>query len=228
MNDDETLVDLNAALANHEAHDARVAACEAISIALAAAGTYLYLSGVFREDAKTKGLTLVVEMAGELATGCGELYKAELWYAGSAMLRQLVETQYLLALFSADPTSAETWQNATPEELRKWWTPAAMRAKSQGRFQDQEYWQHCELGGHPVPAGARLLRNRDSRLDRRYLWLDLAHHLQRIWADVERCFFAFGYGGRLNEAAYEAARAALETWIRVDDAFRLFLTARDS
>ncbi len=142
------------------------------------------------------------------------------------MLRQLVEAEYLLNLFANDPASAETWRNATPDELRKWWNPSAMRAKSQGRFEDREYWGHCELGGHPVPGGARLLKNRQSPLDRRYLWIDLASHLGRVWADVEFCFEQFGYSERLDEGPYASARLALTNWKEVDIARFLILESR--
>ena len=57
-------------------------------------------------------------------------------------------------------------------------------------FPDQEYWKHCDTGGHPAPSGARLLVKLDpARRSWPYqaaeLLIDLGLHLQRTWSAVD-------------------------------------------
>jgi hypothetical protein len=103
-----------------------------------------------------RGVAAMVQMAAELSASVVALLDGEQKYAAAALIRQLIETEYLLCAFDADLTRAATWYKSTPADIRKTFRPSMMR--SLGGFSDHEYWTHCETGGHPAPQGMHLLR----------------------------------------------------------------------
>jgi len=192
--------------------------CRKVTAALRSASTFLYIPASIGERREVKSLAIVVEMCGDLASGTVSLYEGEHWYAGSALVRQLIECEYLLSLFGVDSATASAWLDASPKELRTWWSPSSMRERSQGRFDDREYWDHCERGGHPVPSALPLLHVSLSDYDRRFVWIDFAVHLKRVFEALEDCFETFGFRERLSELAYEKARLAILEWANDDPA----------
>jgi hypothetical protein len=203
---------MNDSLADRAAHSARTAACTALAEALTHVGRLLWVGSHVLRERRTEGVALTVEMAAEAATGAALLFDQQLWYAGAGVVRQLIEAQYLVFLFAGDLALAEEWLMADDRSLRKWWSPASMRQRSQRRFQDAEYRVHCEMGGHPVPKGRRLLKDHSFPLDRRSGWADLAQHATAIWRDVETCVKALGYDSELEAPICLAAHNAIAIW----------------
>jgi hypothetical protein len=139
-----------------------------------------------------RALALVAQMGAELAVASAQLYEAERWYAGAALVRQLIEVEYLLFLFATDAAEAaeaEKWMKASSEEAKKMFSAGEMRKRSEGRFRTSEYSSHCEIGGHPRPRGHWLLREHSIQvssdpadlLDPAVQWVDLAQHVERMW-----------------------------------------------
>jgi hypothetical protein len=128
-------------------------------------------------------------MGAELALGASQLFEAQRWYAGAALVRQLIEVEYLLFLFAVDSEEPERWVNASDEDVRRMFSPPAMRDRSRGRFRAEEYSSHCERGGHPRLPGHVLLREhlllvdpeRRELLNPAVLGVDLAQHVERMW-----------------------------------------------
>ncbi|GAA3947916.1 hypothetical protein [Hymenobacter algoricola] len=120
-----------------------------------------------------------MEIISELSEGIIKLLSNKLNYAASALLRQLVETQYLLFLFSKEINEASKWLDSDSEQIRKYFNPSLMRKRCDGKFRNEEYWKHCEIGGHPNPAGRKVLKNHFNLLDmNKLLWADFALHLK--------------------------------------------------
>jgi hypothetical protein len=136
-----------------------------------------------------RAVAIVAQMGAELAVGAAQLYDSERWYAGAALVRQLIETEYLLFLFANDLAEPEKWLKASPEEARRNFSPAVMRDRSDGRFRASEYSTHCEIGGHPRLSGHILLREHFlptvqkplEIFDPKVQWVDLAQHIERMW-----------------------------------------------
>jgi hypothetical protein len=163
-----------------------------------------------------RGVATVVCMATELAETAVVMAERNRYYAVGAVIRQLIECEYLLALFNEDLDHASRWLKSTPDEVRESFTPAKMR-KLTGVFSNEEYWDHCSTGGHPAPKGARLLEKLDPL---RQSWpysaaelaTDLGLHLRRIWKAVDSLL-------RKHHARYQRVRAdrrrqAEEAWTR--------------
>lgn len=130
-----------------------------------------------------RALAIISQMGAELALGASALYSSGRWYAGAALVRQLIEVEYLMFLFAADSEEAERWLRASPDDVKRMFSPAVMRDRAGDRFRTEEYFTHCEIGGHPRRQGAHLLQEHD---DQRHppvdvQWVDLAQHLERLW-----------------------------------------------
>ena len=154
--------------------------------AISGVGSRMQFSGYLGSDAD-RGIGLVASMGGALARGAAALLDGGNAYAAAALLRQVVEVEYLLWTFADDPEDAPRWFHASKNQLSSRFRPAAMRTRSNGRFRAEEYSAHCDQGGHPSPRGWSLVvenaytPNR-ARLDSiEALRLDLAAHLDRAW-----------------------------------------------
>jgi hypothetical protein len=130
-----------------------------------------------------RALGLVAQMGGELLLGASAMFEATRLYAGASLVRQVIEIDYLLFLFGMDSNEASRWLNASQDEMMRLFKPSEMRKRSAGRFDVDEYSRHCEMGGHPRPAGAPLVdRHHLASVDPLpIMWVDLANHAVRIW-----------------------------------------------
>jgi hypothetical protein len=125
---------------------------------------------------------------GELAVGAAGLYNANRWYAGAALVRQLIEVEYLLFLFATDDDEPQRWLDASDADAKKTFSPAQMRERPAGRFLVDEYQTHCKMGGHPRVSGHPLLKEHivpisaspPKLFDPSLQWVDLAQHLERL------------------------------------------------
>lgn len=126
---------------------------------------------------------LLMQMAGELAFAAGRLLSGGEHYAGSALVRQIVEIEYLTWTFKEGHRSASKWLQSTHDERMKLFSPRELRKTSKGRFLSRDYQHHCEQGGHPVPLGSFLL-GAQSPGSAQMLLVDLIVHCWRTWDQV--------------------------------------------
>ena len=156
------------------------------------AGTELHAIGQIFGPDRAKGLSpagngsdeivavsLLLRVAGQLVSASADLFNDGRHYAAAALLRQLVEVEYLAWAFDARDSDAERWLRSTIEERRDFFTPAKLRKAAQGKFRSEDYGHHCEMGGHPVPKSAVLLNG--DEINCQLLLSDLLGHTGRIW-----------------------------------------------
>jgi hypothetical protein len=124
-------------------------------------------------------VSLLLRIAGQLTSACVDLFDDGRHYAAAALLRQMVEIEYLAWAFDARDSDAERWLRSTSEDRREFFTPAKLRKAANGKFRGEDYWHHCELGGHPVPDSHKLLRG--DVVMSQLLLSDLLGHTGRIW-----------------------------------------------
>jgi hypothetical protein len=135
---------------------------------------------------------LVAQISSELVSGALLLFHNGNEYSASALIRQVIECEYLLRAFRVNFADAARWHDANDRER---WDFKPSKLREIGGFHRKEYAHHCETGGHPHPAGRHLLElprvmdelqravSGDTRdLDpTRVLWLDFAFHCDRTW-----------------------------------------------
>jgi hypothetical protein len=124
-------------------------------------------------------VSLLLRIAGQLVSASADLFGDGRHYAAAALLRQLVEVEYLAWAFDARDSDAERWLRSTVDERRDFFTPSKLRKAAQGKFRSQDYGHHCEMGGHPVPKSAMLLNG--DEVNCQLLLSDLLGHTGRIW-----------------------------------------------
>jgi hypothetical protein len=130
----------------------------------------------FGSDA-TVGLAAVLQIAGELVSGAITLLGEDNRYAAAALLRQLVEVEYLAWAFAEDEEEARKWMQSTKEQRQQLWQPRHLRERAGGRFRGSDYGQHCGRGGHPSPEGLTLLPDHSApEVKPAIWWCDMAMH----------------------------------------------------
>lgn len=242
QNVDRKVAAAQSLLADRKAIKAREAYCETISKELGNVATWLAFDSflgtgdspnefdheMLRSTADRRrafeGSAVVVEIAAELARGAQTLLRSGEAYCSNALVRQLIECEYLLRVFSLDFAVAGKWLDHSPMEYR----PKELRTL--GGFDDEEYWNHCELGGHPHARGKALLRfsgalsgfiarspglGNGTQLDNLELVrLDFTFHLDRVWLTMASLLAG-------EHARFERVRAAsLQSVKRSGDAWR--------
>lgn len=121
----------------------------------------------------------VLQMCGELGVAAARMLSSKEHYAGAALLRQIVEIEYLTWTFENGYADINKWLSSTDKERMKTFSPAQLRKNSKGRFLSEDYKNHCEKGGHPVPKGIPLLGGK-SIPEAQLLLIDLLLHCWRI------------------------------------------------
>lgn len=127
----------------------------------------------------------LLRMGAELTRASTKLLASGQHYAGAALIRQIVEIEYLTWTFKENCRDSEKWLESTYEERMKDFSPAQLRKTSQGRFLFKDYHEHCERGGHPVPNGAPLLGGAN-KAGAQMLLVDLLTHGWRTWDNVQK------------------------------------------
>ncbi|SMN01728.1 hypothetical protein SPONN_5 [uncultured Candidatus Thioglobus sp.] len=157
-------------------------------------------AGIEMSQAKTEGklgVSLrywgsIMQMCGELGIAASRMLSTKEHYAGAALLRQIVEIEYLTWTFENGYADINKWLNSSDKERMRTFSPAQLRENSKGRFLSEDYKNHCEKGGHPVPRGVPLLGGK-SILEAQIFLIDLLLHCWRIkdqtysWLKNNKC-----------------------------------------
>jgi hypothetical protein len=216
------------ALNDAESRASRRLACHETSSALLDLDRFLWVGNWFF-GAAGPGLGSLTQIGGELATSCVELLEADHYYAAAALIRQLVEVEYLAWVFAEDDQAATRWFHSTPEQIRTIFSPAKLRKRAAGRFRNSEYWAHCDLGGHPNPRAAFLLPDHTVTLPLEFTWVDLGQHLERLWGLTVATLDRKKWRDAVTTVDFDRVDAAISGWHRSDAlAARLSVSAWSS
>ena len=203
---------------NDEITAARFSVLDVTSTTLAEIADVLQTSGRIRRDNKELAVALLTRLGSELSGGIFLLAKQSLAYSAGALLRQLVEVEYLMFIGYADPMNLERWYGADAKELRRKFTPQRMRESSGGLFQDQEYWFHCEIGGHPHPMSRLLLPAYNPLVPPIAILLpDAVHHVRRLWTSVKLLLPKLSVGEIALEEGGQKLLDAIDHWEKLEN-----------
>ena len=133
------------------------------------------------EEKYSKAISILLRIGGALISGSNQLFLADNSYAAVALIRQLVEVEYLAWAFENNKQEAERWINSNKEERWHFFSPKKLRAGSGGRFRGVDYQFHCEFGGHPVPRSEFVLDADVMDLAMQLMLSDMLGHSGRIW-----------------------------------------------
>ena len=162
---------------------------------------------------------MLLQMAGELTRAAAKLLGSGQHYSGAALLRQIVEIEYLTWTFKEGQRDPKKWLNSTHRERMQDYTPAQLRQTSHGRFLAKDYQDHCEQGGHPVPAGAPLLSGQN-RAGAQLFMADLITHDWRTWDHVQAWARGFPTIQPIIRAANTKVFSAFHKWGEADPLYK--------
>lgn len=168
--------------------------CRWVAAAITGAGDELHLVGHLFGNDRVEGLTrrgngddrvvalaVLAQIGGELATAAQSEVDAGRVYASQALVRQLIEVEYLMWAFAEDGEVARQWFNADRKALLREFSPDAIRRQADGAFDVSEFQWHCNHGGHPTPTAPTLLAHHGNALPVEAARADLGMHVQRVW-----------------------------------------------
>ncbi|MBB3998385.1 hypothetical protein [Aureimonas pseudogalii] len=164
-------------------------------------------------DDATVAVSMLLRIGSELVSASSDLIADGRAYAGSALIRQLVEIEYLAWAFETKSEEAARWLRSTHGERMTFFTPAKLRKAADGRFRGVDYGYHCELGGHPVPQSWQLLGD-DGGLGQLML-SDCLGHTGRIWDHVVRWAHGHPLGQGVSSRSTEML-TRFGDWKRID------------
>src|SRR6516225_6633714 len=95
---------------------ARLAVLDSCSVVFTRLADLLQTSGWIGRDRKELAAALLMRLASELAGGISLLIQNSHLYAAGALLRQLIEVEYLMFLGYTDPQTLESWYEADAAE----------------------------------------------------------------------------------------------------------------
>lgn len=107
-------------------------------------------------------IMLVAQVAMSLVGGIRTLLPGNA-YAANALVRQMVEVEYLSWTCANDHAEAVDWLTSDRQARRNRWQPGHLRQRAGNRFNAEDYAVHCEVGGHPTPPGILILHGATSQ-----------------------------------------------------------------
>ena len=128
---------------------------------------------------ETVAVSMLFRIASQLVSGSADMFMDGRPYAAAALLRQMVEIEYLAWAMATREGDGERWLRSDRRQRESFFTPAKLRKAAQGTFRGKDYGYHCELGGHPVPRASVLLDG-DPTVPQ-LLLADMLGHAGRIW-----------------------------------------------
>jgi hypothetical protein len=165
-------------------------------------------------DDELVAVGVLLQVGGELTVAAVPLLSSGQHYAGAALVRQIVEVEYLMWAFASKPADATAWLNSTARERMTFFKPSELRKRSKGRFNHADYGHHCELGGHPVPRASSLVGGGNNPVVQLLLTDILLHGWRTLDSAVEWSVTKgvdAAVRGRL-----EPVHAALAAWSKAD------------
>ena len=198
--------------------DARFGVLDRHTTFLLKIADHYQVSGWVFGESEELAVAILARIGGELSGGIALLLRSSHLYGAGALLRQLIEVEYQIYLGYLDPANLERWYNADAKELRNSFSPQRMRDAADGLFRDQEYWQHCEVGGHPHVKSRMLLSNYKHTVEpSSFLLPDAVQHIRRLWTSLKLLIPELGLAKFLPPELIASLDESIEGWTRVED-----------
>jgi len=124
------------------------------------------------------GLSQISFTAAALGAGVIQLIGSNNHYPAFALIRQLVETEFVLWKFQHDPTLIPAWLNSERDAREQSWKPSRIYRDGDNDYRQKDYSGHCEMGGHPTPVGTLLAAGNRSPVAEAGALGDLILHLR--------------------------------------------------
>ncbi|MEU7144725.1 hypothetical protein ABZ942_35135 [Nocardia sp. NPDC046473] len=206
----------------------RIEAASALVVAINESAVALHdraidLNAREKTDARDsyEGVCRVAVTAAALGAGVIQLIEANNHYPAYALVRQIVETEFVLWKFQREPILAASWLNSDRDAREQSWKPSRIYRDGDNEYRQKDYAGHCEMGGHPTPTGTLVAAGERSSIAEASVLGDLILHLRESWIhilvaadalDLNVSESAPSVGGELRAKVENE----LNSWSRVD------------
>ena len=130
-------------------------------------------------DHEATAVAILLGIASQLISAISDLFSDGRHYAAAALLRQIVEIEYLVWAVDVGDEDGKRWLLSDRSIRKDDFTPFKLRNAAKGKFRSEDYSFHCEFGGHPTPRGALSLLSY-SQSEEQILLVDLLWHTKHI------------------------------------------------
>lgn len=166
-------------------------------------------------------IALVGVTINALTAGVYQLASFGNLYPAWTLIRQLVETEFILWRFMTDTAQMAKWANSTPEERRQNWKPSKIYRDDENDYRQKDYWHHCELGGHPTPLGGWFIVGPESYVPMAGTFSECIGHSWDAWRHLIKAGKSIDeqFGTRVSEALDVIGaefQATIEQWMATD------------
>lgn len=186
-------------------------------------GSHAHIHGFVVGDKNISAFAILCGLAADLVVGFAQLISNKHTYAAAALLRQLVEFEYLFFIGYLNKEELGKWLEADDDSLRREFTPQKMRKKSDGLFKDQEYWMHCSMGGHPNPKARHFLNGHTNLTNiEAYILPDGVHHFRRMWTSIKLLYPILFSENLAKAKLLEEISDKIKTWEQLEHDLILF------
>jgi hypothetical protein len=163
---------------------------------------------------------LLLTMAGDLLSSTVLLAASKHFYSAAALVRQIVEIEYLTWAFKEKQLTPQAWLNSTHRERQNIFSPRELRKTSKGRFLDKDYREHCESGGHPIPKGMSMFSSTAAH-GFQVLAVDVITHGWRTWDQTLAWSAEYPAVSQILDNTAEHLALALKSWGTQDKIYQL-------
>ncbi len=116
-----------------------------------------------------------------LSAGIYQLVSQANLYPAAALLRQIVEVEFVMWKFAQSHEQSQLWVESTADERRLSWRPSTIYRDHNNAYRQKDYSNHCELCGHPTPVGARVAAGLETTTIEANVLADLIGHCSDAW-----------------------------------------------
>ncbi|PVY33665.1 hypothetical protein [Williamsia muralis] len=190
---DKAGIDANAAryASDPEMRVSRRENARGVVVAINGAAVAMHNRGVaLRDDGRIdaadsyEGVARIAVTAAALGGGVCQLIECDNHYPAYALIRQIVETEFVLWKFQQDVDLIPEWLNSDRDRREQGWKPSRIYRDDDNEYRQKDYSGHCELGGHPTPLGTRLASGERSDIAEASVLGDLIGHLRDSWRHI--------------------------------------------
>ena len=87
-------------------------------------------------------ISMLLRIASQLISASADLFADGRRYAAAALIRQMVEIEYLAWAFETRDRDAERWLRSNEQQRQDFFKPAKLRKAAQGKFRGKDYGYH--------------------------------------------------------------------------------------
>ncbi|MGX1770850.1 hypothetical protein ACWIGW_01960 [Nocardia brasiliensis] len=184
-------------------------------------GVDLHEQGEIESRDCYEGACRVAVTAAALGAGVIQLIGVNNHYPAYALIRQIVETEFVLWKFQHDPSLVDAWLNSDRESREQGWKPSRIYRDDDNDYRQKDYSGHCEMGGHPTPTGTLIAAGERSDIAEASVVGDLILHLRDSWKHILGVANALDVKYSQPSASIDTeletkVRVALDSWAKTD------------